>query len=497
MAVRVTQVVLQVLHAGKQGVTGFGDGDFIHDYTAFDLHAGAAYTVETGLTLEGVVGGGAYFLAGFTPHDGMVVQGTYGLEAFARHDGNTLQGTYTLNAYAQQDGVVGEVEYQLQAFIESTGRHYGNYDLNAFQPEEQVFDSEYNLQVYLLAQGYLGGLYDIEVFADLVMHAISSYALEIFEQRDASVGEFTYDLNAWEARNAAIGVHYALNTLLELTGYLDTESAIAVFEQLDKKYGVHYDLSAYLALDQFTNFSYDIEVLTLAQARIGSHYTLEIFKAFDGFVDSTAVLNAYEQQDGFLNATYDLDVYVSLTGAVDGQYLLEALQAHTGAVNGLYLLDTTQELFTWVVNQENGAPSRYEGYDFDAYAQIGQDFLAARGDGIFLLSGDDDDGINIDALATIGRTDFDEAVMKRVTGAYLGLNSAGVVHLTIRTDQGISTGPYKLRQMPSASTTERAKVRRGLKSRYWEFDIENVDGGDLQLKSAEFETVFLGRRLKK
>ena len=111
-------------------------------------------------------------------------------------------------------------------------------------------------------------------------------------------------------------------------------------------------------------------------------------------------------------------MYLSSTGHFDATYILETLQAVTGSVDGTYLLDTTQELFTWVMNQETGAPSRYENFDFDAFAQIGEDYLAARGDGIYLLSGDDDAGTNIDALATIGRTDFDTPEMKRVTAGY-------------------------------------------------------------------------------
>lgn len=500
MAIRVTQVILQVLHAGKGPLEApIAVGQYKHNYNAFDMHVVGSYDIEIGVELTGSVAQGTYFLAGFVQHDGVQASAAYDLNAFLQIDAAPVQGTYTLDVLVQHDNAIVSAAYSLEAFIESTDQRYGNYDLLAFEPKEQSFTSEYSLQVYLLAQGYTNGLYDIEVFADLLMQVVSSYDLLIFEQAENAIVTGTYDLNALEAREAAIGAHYALLTLQALQGFVDTESAINVFELLEEKFGVHYDLNAFVPLEQISNATYTINVLTLAEAGIGSHYALEIYKAFNGFADATAVLNAYQQANGFTDGQYGLDIYLAKTGFVDTSYLLEALEAKIGAVNGLYLLDTFQELFTWVINQESGAPSRYEGFDFDAYAVIGQDYLAARGDGIYLLDGDDDNGTEIDAIATIGRTDFDEPVLKRVTAAFLGLNSAGQVHLTLRTDQGVTSGPYKLRQTPAASTTERAKFRRGIKSRYWEVDIENVDGGDLQIKTMELETILLGekRRLQK
>ncbi len=502
MAIRVTQVILQVLHAGKSPAEApLVVGQYKHNYTAFDMHVVGAYDLEIGVELTGQIAQGNYFLAGFVQHDGSAVQGTYALNAYTQHDAiaGISQGNYTLDVYVQNENAIASAAYSLEALIELEDRKFGHYDLLAYEAEEQVFTSEYELQVYLLAQGYTNGLYDIEVFGDLLMQAVSSYDLLIFEQNENVIGQGNYDLNAWEAREVAVGAHYALLTLQQLNGYLDAEYLLEVHELLEEKFGVHYDLDAYAQLDQFSNATYAINVLSLAEIGIGAHYSLEIYNAFNGFADATAVLNAYQQANGFTDAQYGLDIYLARTGHVDAQYLLDALVAQTGYVNGLYLLDTTQELFTWVVNQETGAPSRYEAFNFDSYAKIGQDYLAAKGDGIFLLGGDDDDGAAIDAIATIGRTDFDEPTMKRVTAAFLGLNSAGQVHLTLRTDQGVTSGPYKLRQSPTASTTERAKFKRGIKSRYWEIDIENVDGGDLQIKSAEFETIVLGekRRLKK
>lgn len=499
MAVRITQVVLQVLHQGKSALENvLGTSQYKHNYNAFDGYGDAGYDVETGVTLEANVFDSTYFLAGFEQQENVVGSAAFDLTAYLQLDGAPNSMTYALNAYVQLNGL-GTVGYKLEAFVQLEDQKYGHYDLNAFEQRDTVVNSEYELQVFLLAEGFVSGLYSVDVYLDLLMHAVGSYDLNIFELNENAIATGTYDLNAAEARDAAIGAHYALLTLLQVDGFLDSEHKIEAFEALEEKFGVAYDLNALLQLQGFGDSRYTINTLALAELQFGAHYDLDIFKAFDGFADSTAILNAYQQANGFTDGQYGISIYLAKTGFVDAAYLLDALKQLTGFGDGTYLLDTTQELFTWVLNHNTGAPSRYENFDFDAFAVIGQDYLAARGDGIYLLDGDDDNGIDIDAIATIGRTDFDEPVLKRVTAAFLGLNSAGQAHITLRTDQGVTSGPYKLRQPAAASTTERAKFARGLKSRYWEIDIGNVDGGDLQVKSAEFETIVLGekRRLKK
>jgi len=500
VAIRVTQVILQVLHQGKIAQENvICNGEYLHDYTSFDGAVDSQNSIETaGSGESGLVLSGHYDLAGFTEVESTPGAGYYDLNAYVEEEGVPFSGHYTLTVLLPNDGSL-TAAYDLNAFLVLDDQRYGNYDLNAYAAKTISVTSEYELQIYLLAQGLLQGVYDVNVFVDLLMHAVVSYDLNIYEQNDNVIGQGNYDLNAWEAREAALGAHYALITFAQATGYLDAESAVEVLEALNQRFGVHYDLAALETLQQFSNHSYNIEVLKLAELGIGAHWQLLVYQALNGFADATSVMNAFEAADGFADAQYGLDIYLARTGFVDGLYQLQSLLAATGYVDGTYLLDTTQELFTWVINHNTGAPSRYENYDFDAFAKLGENYLAARPDGIFLLDGDDDDGAAIDAIATIGRTDFDEPVLKRVIAAYLGLTSAGQAHITLRTDQGIENGPYKLRQQPAASTTERAKFKRGIKSRYWEFDIENVDGEDLQIKSAEFETLVLGekRRLKK
>jgi hypothetical protein len=496
MAIRVTHVQVEVLQTGPQPLTMASTSAYDHDYTAGDLSVTAAYAVEVGVTLDGTGANGSYFLAGFDQFDGSLVQGTHEIEAYLEQENAIGSAKYTLEVFVGSQGTI-DAAYELNAFVVLDGEYFGRYDLNAFGAADQVFQSQYNLDVYLIATGYMQGVYGVDVYTDLIMQLVSAYDLLSFEQVDAPVGTGTYDLNAWELREQASIAAYALNVFQASTGYLDTNHMLEAFTALEARYGFRYDLNALLSLTGFSEASYAIEVLRREDLQFVADYDLLVYTALNGLHNATYVLSAYEQATGYSDTQYDISVFVGSTGFTDGTYLLEALAAQTGSFDGTYLLDSFQELYTWVVNQNTGAPSRYEDYDFDAFAVIGQNYLGARGDGIYLLDGDDDAGAEIDAIATTANTDLEEAKLKRVTGAYLGLHASGQVHLTLRTDQGQETGPYRLRQSPNTQTTERAKFRRGIKSRYWQADMENADGEDVQIDTLELEAEVVTRRLKK
>jgi hypothetical protein len=495
MAIRVTQTFLRVLHTGKTQLDGSLTGNYDHAYEAYDMSVVASWDVEIGQTLEARTFTSSYFLAGFEQFENAVFNAQSDIAAYEA-SGGQVSGNYTLNAYELIDGrLTGE--YQLEAYVELTGEQFGHYDLNTFEPADVVLNSEYDLQAYLLQQGFATGMYDVEVYTDLLMNLVGTYDYLTFEQQDQNVLTGAYDLNAWEAQEQAMIGYYALNTFLASTSYLDTAATIEVYEALQLRYGIHYDLEALLALTNSLNGRYQVLTYAQAEQKIGASYDLLVYEALNGFVDGHSALNTFQAANAEFGVHYGIAVYVAANGFLDGTHDLETLLALTGYSDATYLLDTTQVLYTWVVNQNTGAPGRYENYDFDAFAKLGESYLGARGDAIYLLDGDDDAGADIDAIATIGLTDLEEPHLKRVTAAYLGVSSSGQIHLTLTTDQAQVSGPYELRQPSVGSKTERSKFKRGIKSRYWQVDIENADGDDVKIDGLELETEVVGRRLKK
>lgn len=494
MAVRVSQVVLQVLRVPPKAQTLTFHATYDHDYEAYDGSHNATYAVEIGYAQEGIVGNGNYVLAGFEGHDGLA-SGTYDLDAYLAQ--NAIgQGVYTLNVYSVEDKH-HIAQYQLQAFVELDGKVDSEYALNIYEPQTQVFHSEYELQVYLLKQGYVDGLYSVGVFTDAIMHMVSQYALEVYEQQDVPIATGTYDLNAWEAREQIAVAQYAIEILSALNFSHDSQYAIEVLTAFTEKFGVHYDLNALEALNGIAQGNAQILTYRQFTEQFTATYDISVLEVFNGLFQGTNAINAFAAEQLAFVAQWGIEAYVSQDGFAQAEYDILARLSQTGFAQGSYLLDVTEALQTWVINHDTQAPSRYEGFGFNAFAQLGEQYLAADGNGIFLLEGDDDAGTDIDALATIGLTDMEESRLKRVTGAYLGMSSTGQVHLTLTTDKGVTSGPYQLREAQDGDHTERSKFARGIKSRYWQIDLENVLGSDVRIDGLELETQVIKHRLKK
>lgn len=149
---------------------------------------------------------------------------------------------------------------------------------------------------------------------------------------------------------------------------------------------------------------------------------------------------------------------------------------------------------TLAMNTEKFGLTNYS-VAFNSFAVFNGVTLAANAIGIFALTGDTDNGAIISARAKAGQTDFGDSRHKRVKTAYVGLRTRGEMVLRVTADEGdeyeypvISTGSADLH-------TERVKLGRGLKGRYWQPEIANVNGADFDLDSIELVPELLSRRV--
>jgi hypothetical protein len=69
---------------------------------------------------------------------------------------------------------------------------------------------------------------------------------------------------------------------------------------------------------------------------------------------------------------------------------------------------------------------------------------------------------------------------------------------TIATDGGAKVERwYELREKPADEVREsRIKLGKGVKSRYWQFELVNVDGGEFEVDQLHLMPVMLSRRVK-
>lgn len=163
---------------------------------------------------------------------------------------------------------------------------------------------------------------------------------------------------------------------------------------------------------------------------------------------------------------------------------------------GLQLAYRGEVYDLWVMNTENQGVTRYEGWNFTGFASADFGTYGTDGEKIYLLEGETDDNEEIDVLARTGKHDFGTAYVKFVDRAYLGLRNSG--DLVLKTITGDNIVRYYKVQNTSADGLHggRAKLGKGVKSRYWQFELVNVDGGDLELESMEFLPLRTTRRVR-
>jgi hypothetical protein len=182
-------------------------------------------------------------------------------------------------------------------------------------------------------------------------------------------------------------------------------------------------------------------------------------------------------------------------GAVDnltsGRYTLSS--SGTGAAmyhDGVGQVLFSREADGFAMSTKNPGFTKFEDWAFNSMALFNDLYFGAKDDGIFLLSGSDE----IDAVFRTGTTDFGTSHLKRIERLWVQYETAGEMTLTVITDGGVRT-EYTL--PPTGSTGmhgHNVKIGQGLKSKYWAFEIANVDGCSFSFDMIEAKPYIMQRR---
>jgi hypothetical protein len=167
------------------------------------------------------------------------------------------------------------------------------------------------------------------------------------------------------------------------------------------------------------------------------------------------------------------------------------------AFAGLLTTPDGTEYQAWVLNLNTKAPFEFTNYPFNSFALCGQRALGLKDDGLYELVGDDDAGERIEAHIKTGLVDFGTQHLKNVVRAYLGYQADGGLFLHVTdTDGGEKREViYELDQTHGAMKEARIKLGKGVRARYWQFELRNVDGSDFTLDALDVLPVVLKRRV--
>ena len=132
----------------------------------------------------------------------------------------------------------------------------------------------------------------------------------------------------------------------------------------------------------------------------------------------------------------------------------------------------------WALNMKNAALTEYNNFGFNSFAVFNGVVLAANGDGIRALGLEsDDDGDPINGVVRSGKMSYGQTTVKRVPRIYFAGSSEGDLEFSTINDQG-DRYTYPLEANSNLGMQQRrVKVGRGQKSRYWQWEAANTDGG--------------------
>ena len=267
-------------------------------------------------------------------------------------------------------------------------------------------------------------------------------------------------------------------------------AALGVAPSLDSQLKTSRSASDETGLDESAGFSFDL----LASDALGAAEDLALLLVFNEMLlDAAGSDDAPAAAVGFISVASDTlgmdEVPSTLIAAIESV-------SDTAALGGVLRLPDA-EYVAWVVNSENLALSRYSGYAFNSFAAFQTTYLGATDVGIYELEGDDDVGVDIDARIRTGLMEFGSSRQKAMPSAYLGYTADGSLGLkVITTDGGTKTETwYKLTETKGAPDTARIRVGKGLKARYWGFELANVGGSDFEVDHLHLYPVVLTRRI--
>ena len=152
----------------------------------------------------------------------------------------------------------------------------------------------------------------------------------------------------------------------------------------------------------------------------------------------------------------------------------------------------------WTANTDTFAMSRYSGYGVNSLAEIGGALYGATAAGLCRMDADNDAGTPIEGWILTGRTDMGSEATKHLRMMYAGAETNGALQAKVcDIGRGIVGWHTYLFEACRGNdlATQRAKIGRGMRSRYWQFQVGNVDGAAFTLDTLSFIADIGSRRV--
>ena len=245
------------------------------------------------------------------------------------------------------------------------------------------------------------------------------------------------------------------------------------------------------------------QVNTSGAINAAYHYTMTESVAFSSAASPTRLAQATTSQGimvadsfaskGYLSGSITNDIAVSDTAK--GNLKANAAIAETVALNVAELLSGSLDdlITTWVANLATSAHSRYSQYGFNSFAFFDGHYYGCKSDGIYELSGALDGTAPIPWTVTFAETDFGSTMLKRVANVIVGAKSSGPLALKVVHDPA-HIYAYPVTPSGLDARASRVKIGKGLKSRYWQFELAS-DVERVELEAIDYQPEVMSRHI--
>lgn len=282
---------------------------------------------------------------------------------------------------------------------------------------------------------------------------------------------------------------------------------------------------------QFTAMTIVADALRLsgvASNRVEAYQLVTVGIAFAALADSWLKLDAHDTValqgavadalqaaqrvvDGILagatptnSVLFGVVVSEAIAASAEAGNHLEAHEAiRDGVALALRLNVEGDERIAYVINTESKATTRFTQWPFNSYAQLGatKHYYGMTPDGIRRIFDGEatDDGAAIGARIRLSMTNLGTGRLKRMQAAYLGYTATGELRLkavVVAEDGKKAAYTYRLRaQGAEAMRPARIGIGQGLKSVYWGFELEAIDGAAFEIDLLDLLPLVLDGRV--
>ncbi len=145
----------------------------------------------------------------------------------------------------------------------------------------------------------------------------------------------------------------------------------------------------------------------------------------------------------------------------------------------------------------NYAIAQWTNYNFNSFCEFNGVQLGSNEDGIYALTGDTDDGTNIDAFFELGPTNLGEDQQTKLRRLLLSGEFGGNILVTVSRGEGNAI-EYTLspRSDDMTQTTMETTLQLFHQHHNWSFAIANVDGCDFSIDMIDVLVALLARLIR-